>query len=147
MIQGFEIEFNKRPKSLGQKASWLLDLEKTKERAWYDEFFEWYTEKLLDGSKHHNLHLESLLEMLRGSPGEEDRMRSIVETLVLENNTKIVLGFYNSYQLALSPNRSALDPPTMPFESLASLGLQHIVAGYKLTSSKGQAQVYKEVDR
>ncbi|KAL9117822.1 MAG: hypothetical protein Q9187_005636 [Circinaria calcarea] len=34
----YETEFNKRPQGLGQKAAWLLELEKSKEREWYRGF-------------------------------------------------------------------------------------------------------------
>ena len=46
LLQAYETEFNKRPKGLGQKGAWLLDLEKNKEAGWYNGFFQWYKKKI-----------------------------------------------------------------------------------------------------
>ena len=125
LLQAYETEFNKRPMGLGQKAAWLLDLEKNKETEWYKGFFQWYQEKLRHGSKHDKLRSDSLLQLLRKAPGTEDQMRSIAKNLESNEHTLFYLGLYRGYRLALISNGSALEPPTMPLESFTSLKLQH----------------------
>lgn len=125
LLQSYETEFNKRPEGLGQKAAWLLKLEKNKEAGWYKGFFQWYKKQLRDGSKHHKLTSNSLSQLLREASGIEDRIESIAKNLASNECTPFYLGFYRAHGLALIPNGSALDPPTMPLESFTSLKLQH----------------------
>lgn len=124
LLQAYETEFNKRPESLGQKAAWLLKLEKTKGAGWYKGFFQWYKRRLRDSSKHHEPTSDSLSQLLRKASGMEDRMESIAKNLASNECTPFYLGFYRAHRLALIPNGSALDPPTMPLESFTSLKLQ-----------------------
>lgn len=124
-LQAYETEFNTRPKGLGQKAAWLLDLEKNKEAGWYKGFFQWYKKKLRHGSKHDKPPSDPLSQLPREASGIEDLIESIAKHLASNECTPYYPGFYRVHELALIPNGFALDPPTMPLESFASLKLQH----------------------
>lgn len=125
LLQAYETEFNKRPMGLGQKAAWLLDLEKNKEAGWYQGFLEWYKKKLGHGSKQDKPSSDSLSQLLHVAPGIEDQIESIAKNLASNEFTPFCLGFYRVHGLALISNGSALDPPTLPLESFTSLKLQH----------------------
>jgi len=129
----YERLFTEQPRDLNDQFTWLRQLQKVHDKAWYDDFFEWYARRLESWATPPTPRIrilptiESVSNLATWHPTKPE-IKTLTDFLFsghISPDPDLYVGQYNGFRVSVLLNGSALDPPHVGIKTFKSLGVKY----------------------